>query len=105
MHDRGRGVENARRVPQTTEARGEDRADQGQADLAAVGVAGQEEVDVVVAGPLELIGAMGKGDAKRPPLRGGRQCSRSAAGSQGISLPARIAGTPRISIRTWRPPK
>ena len=33
-----------------------------------MGVAGQEEIDVVAAGPRELIGAMGQRDAERPAL-------------------------------------
>ena len=98
-------MKNALGIPQTAAARGENRADQRQADLAAVGVARQEQVDVVGAGPLELIGAMGQRETKRAARRGGGQCSRSAAGNQGSSLPASTAGRPRMSIRTWRPPK
>ena len=44
---------------------GEDRANQREANLAAVRVAGQEEVDVVGSGPAELVGAVRQGDPQR----------------------------------------
>ena len=64
VHDGGRRVERAGGVAGAGTGGREDRADQRKTDLAAVGVACQEEVDVVCPGPGELVGAVRQRDAQ-----------------------------------------
>ena len=58
VHDGGRGVEDARRVFDAHAAGGEDRPDQRETNLPAMGVADQQQVGVLGLGPVELVGAV-----------------------------------------------
>ena len=65
VQEGGRFVEQAAGVTDAETTRRDDRTDPRKANLAAVRVAGEHQVEVVAPRPRELIGRMGKQNAER----------------------------------------